>query len=410
MAAYPPTREAGLARLRDFAEKAGEEYASRRNDVPGTVSGLSYYIRHRLVSEEEVARDVLARHSFAAAEKFLQEVCWRTYWKGWLEMRPEVWFRYLNDLHVLRSRMAVEPDFAESVQRAEEGKTGLDCFDDWSRELRETGYLHNHVRMWFASIWVHTLRLPWQLGADFFMRHLLDGDPASNTLSWRWVCGLQTQGKVYLATAENIERFTEGRHAPYGLLASEAPPIPTDHPIPKPRLLEPRNLHQSGEKTVLIVTEEDLSPEHWPIPKTDIGGVILIDLIELDDSAADGTKPLSSLVSSFRSQALESTTMRLQASGYPAVTLVKGSGEECRASLQSLLTTHLTAGKPTVTMMRPSVGTIRSRIEPMVAQFVEEGISVRSLRRDWDDALWPHATHGFFRFKEQIPSVLKRLG
>jgi deoxyribodipyrimidine photo-lyase len=61
-------------------------------------------------------------------------------------------------------------------------------------------------------------------------------------------------------------------------------------------------------------------------------------------------------------------------------------------------------------MMRPSVGTIRSKIEQMVAQFVEEGISVRSLRRDWDETLCPHATHGFFRFKEQIPSVLKRLG
>ena len=138
--------------------------------------------------------------------------------------------------------------------------------------------------------------------------------------------------------------------------------------------------------------------------------MILIELIDLDASAADGTKPLSSLVSTFRSQALESTIVRLKASGYPAVTLVKGSGEECRACLQSLMTTHLTVGKPTVTMMRPSVGTIRSRIEPMVAQFVEEGISVRSLRRDWDETLWPHATHGFFRFKEQIPSVLQRLG
>jgi hypothetical protein len=242
------------------------------------------------------------------------------------------------------------------------------------------------------------------------MRHLLDGDPASNTLSWRWVCGLQTPGKVYLATAENIERFTEGRHAPYGLLASEAPPIPTDHPIPKPRHLEPRDLHPSGEKTVLIVTEEDLSPEHWPVPRADIQGVILIDLINLDDSAADGTKPHSSLVSSFRSQALESTKVRLEASGYPAVTLVKGSGEESSASLQSLMTTHLPAGKPTITMMRSSVGTIRSRIEPMVAKLAEEGFSVRSLRRDWDDTLWPHATHGFFRFKEQIPVVLQRLG
>jgi deoxyribodipyrimidine photo-lyase len=65
------------------------------------------------------------------------------------------------------------------------------------QELVETGYLHNHARMWFASIWIFTLRLPWELGADFFLRHLLDGDAASNTLSWRWVAGLHTKGKHY---------------------------------------------------------------------------------------------------------------------------------------------------------------------------------------------------------------------
>ena len=97
------------------------------------------------------------------------------------------------------------------------GATGIDCFDAWARELVATGYLHNHARMWFASIWIFTLRLPWELGADFFLRHLIDGDPASNTLSWRWVAGLQTAGKTYLATAENIARFTGGRFAPQGL-------------------------------------------------------------------------------------------------------------------------------------------------------------------------------------------------
>ena len=65
--------------------------------------------------------------------------------------------------------------------------------------LKENNYLHNHARMWFASIWVFTLDLPWQLGAEFFMKHLFDGDAAANTLGWRWVAGIQTQGKNYLA-------------------------------------------------------------------------------------------------------------------------------------------------------------------------------------------------------------------
>ncbi len=88
------------------------------------------------------------------------------------------------------------------------------------------GYLHNHARMWFASIWIFTLRLPWVLGADFFMRHLCDGDPASNTLSWRWVAGLHTRGKTYLARASNIATYTGGRFTPQDHdLAAFAPPL-----------------------------------------------------------------------------------------------------------------------------------------------------------------------------------------
>ena len=62
--------------------------------------------------------------------------------------------------------------------------------------------------MWFASIWIHTLELQWELGADFFLKHLLDGDPASNTLSWRWVAGIHTKGKNYIARKSNIEKYS----------------------------------------------------------------------------------------------------------------------------------------------------------------------------------------------------------
>jgi deoxyribodipyrimidine photo-lyase len=399
MAAYPATRGAGLARLRDFAVKAGEEYASRRNDVPGTVSGLSPYIRHRLVSEEEVARDVLARHSFAAAEKFLQEVCWRTYWKGWLEMRPEVWFRYLNDLHVLRSRMAVEPDFAESVQRAEEGKTGLGCFDDWSRELRETGYLHNHVRMWFASIWIHTLGLPWQLGADFFMRHLLDGDPASNTLSWRWVCGLQTQGKVYLATAGNIERFTNGLYSPHGLLAQEAPPMQESFTIHPSLPLSRADQHVVGEKTVLLVTEEDLLPENWGIPQRDVTSIVLL-------QAAEAYPEIGALPAAWKHKAIEGTVARLAGEFQCPVHRLQ-VGEESRSA--KLCTLLLEYGADSFSIMTPPVGPIRSLIEPVLSDLASNHVKLRKLRCPWDEAFWPHATHGFFKLKERIPSVLKQL-
>jgi deoxyribodipyrimidine photo-lyase len=403
---FPPTRETGLRRLEEFLPLAGGDYTERRNHVPGTVSALSPYVRHRLLTEDEIAGAVLKRHSFETAEKFLQEVCWRTYWKGWLEMRPDVWTNYLGDLKIVGKEWEEKSFCRNQLQAAEQGVTGLACMDAWIRELKETGYLHNHVRMWFASIWIHTLRLPWQLGADFFLRHLLDGDPASNTLSWRWVCGLQTPGKVYLASAENIERFTEGRHAPYGLLAKEPPPIPADHPIPKPRPLSPTETHRPGDKTYLFVTEEDLLPEDWDIPMTDVEGVILLDSSR---SGTDRTKPTSDLVKSFRSQALESTRQRLEALGYPSVMLLHGTWEESKMRLKELLAPQH-EGQATVTMMRQPVGVTRSLSDPIVTWMKEEGISVRSLRRGWDEALWPHATHGFFRFKEQIPSVLSNLG
>ncbi|MEY2907340.1 MAG: hypothetical protein RLZZ408_1811 [Verrucomicrobiota bacterium] len=399
-----PTRKEGLRRLEDFLPFAGKDYAERRNHVPGTVSGLSPYIRHRLITEEEIAHAVLQRHSYEAAEKFLQEVCWRTYWKGWLELRPDVWKNYLRDLDALRASMARDSELAARVASAEEGRTGIDCLDEWAKELRSTGYLHNHVRMWFASIWIHTLRLPWQLGADFFMRHLLDGDPASNTLSWRWVCGLQTQGKVYVASAENIERYTEGRYAPFGLLATEAPPIPTDHSIPKPQLLPTRETHVPGDKTLLLVTEEDLSPESWCIPTADVSGVMLIDTV-------DATAGISSKVTTFKRQALESTKERLVASGYSSVTLLSGTigtMEAQRENVSRLLQRHHVGGTSTVSMMGATVGPTRQIMDPLLSLLKQEGVSVRRLRRDWDDALWPHATHGFFRFKEQIPIVLRQ--
>eukprot|EP00873_Tetraselmis_striata_P013463 jgi/Tetstr1/433727/TSEL_022946.t1 len=147
---------------------------------------LSPYVRHRVVTEAELVRAAVDRHGEGPAEKFIQEVFWRTYWKGWLELRPGVWDDYCAAREAARAEVAGNADLAGRLARAEGAHTGIDCFDHWVRELTETGYLHNHARMWFASIWIFTLKLPWELGADFFLRHLLDGDPASNTLSWRW--------------------------------------------------------------------------------------------------------------------------------------------------------------------------------------------------------------------------------
>ena len=219
---FQPTRAAGLNRLNQFQPEMALSYARSRNTDfgPGrrpNVSCLSPWIRHRLISEQEVVSTALKAHSFDQAEKFIQEVCWRTYFKGWLEQRPQVWTAYCADrdaaLETLESHEAMLAEYNAAI----EGRTGIEGFDDWAKELVSTGYLHNHARMWFASIWIFTLRLPWELGADFFLRHLIDGDAASNTLSWRWVAGLHTKGKTYLARRSNIETYTDGRFGPTGL-------------------------------------------------------------------------------------------------------------------------------------------------------------------------------------------------
>jgi deoxyribodipyrimidine photo-lyase len=396
------TRAVGLEKLEQFLPHAGIDYAQGRNHVPGVVSGLSPYIRHRLITEEEVVAAVLGRHSEQAAEKFIQEVCWRTYWKGWLEMRPSVWFRYLDDLRSLHDRMEKEPDFEKRVRRTEQGETGIECLDDWARELRKTGYLHNHVRMWFASIWVHTLRLPWQLGADFFMRHLLDGDPASNTLSWRWVCGLQTKGKVYVATADNIERYTNGRYAPHGLVTGDTQPATEEFLIPQPLELIRPDRTAPGERTLLLVTDEDLFPESWGIPRRDVAGVVLVDTAE----ASDG---VGSLPVAWRRNAIDGSAQRLEAEFQSPIVKIhrlEGEGESIPARLQALLRDQ---GAISLSMMTPPVGPTLSLIEPILRELSKAGVTVRKLRRSWDDAFWPHATHGFFKLKERIPPVLKEL-
>ncbi|MEM6761405.1 MAG: FAD-binding domain-containing protein, partial [Pseudomonadota bacterium] len=262
-AVMEPSRRAAFARLEAFVPKAGRQYASGRNTDRGagahtSVSLLSPYLRHRLVLEQEVLAAVRAKHSVQGAEKFISEVFWRTYFKGFLERRPTIWSSYQTDLESQRNAARRDNALAADLADAEAGRTGIDAFDHWANELVDTGYLHNHARMWFASIWIFTLGLPWQWGADFFLRHLLDGDPASNTLSWRWVGGLHTKGKTYLARPDNIARYTEGRFSPKNL-AREAPALVEDEvhdllPPPAPTVT-PR------EDVLLLLTEEDCAPE-----------------------------------------------------------------------------------------------------------------------------------------------------
>ncbi|ROQ37040.1 DNA photolyase-like FAD binding protein [Frondihabitans sp. PhB188] len=398
---FIPTRSAGLDALDEFVPRAGSDYARDRNHDLGVsrdnVSELSPYVRHRLVTEHEVVAAVLDRHSLRGAEKFVQEVFWRTYWKGWLEQNPEVWRRYRRDV----GEFAIG-DLPQAYLDAVAGRTGIDAMDAWVHELIDTGYLHNHTRMWFASIWIFTLGLPWQLGADFFYRHLLDGDAASNTLSWRWVAGLQTTGKTYLASASNIAKYTEGRFSPAGL-AGEARALSED-PLPPRVAIEPDDVvGQLGDRVGLLLHEEDLEAGSLLAEQPGLADR-LVATAAVADSGERSPFEASEAVAAFTATALDDAAARtLDAGGRPAQLLA-----DTRPS--TVLRWAESEQLDTVVVPTAPMGPVHERLEKLRPVLASEGVALVSVRRRWDSLAWPHASRGFFPFREQIPRLVRQLG
>jgi len=223
---FKPSKDFAFEQLDNFIEKNLIEYSRLRNfdfgpDKRSNVSCLSPYVTHGIVNEIEIINKSLKKFSFIKNEKFIQEILWRIYWKGWMELRPKVWFDFLNDLKEIKQKYKNNEKYLNAIN----GKTNIDCFNHWIDELKNYNYLHNHTRMWFASIWIFTLGLPWQLGAEFFMKYLFDGDSASNTFGWRWVAGVQTKGKSYVALEWNIKKFTNNRFSNIKLNENPVPVI-----------------------------------------------------------------------------------------------------------------------------------------------------------------------------------------
>lgn len=401
---WPPTRAEGLRRLDAFLPRAGRDYAETRNfdHGPGrhtNVSTLSPYLRHRLVREEEVVGEVLERFSLAQAEKFVQEVCWRTYWKGWLELRPGVWRSYRAEVADRLAELDRDHRLRDRWESAISGRSGIECLDHWADELISTGYLHNHARMWFASLWIFTLRLPWALGADFFYRHLLDGDPASNTLSWRWVAGLQTQGKTYLASAGNIARFTSGRFRPTERLASTAEPVPGPPP-PRPRLLPPAD--RPGQGPVgLLLTEDDLDPTTLGLDPDQVAAIAGI--VNLDDRSP---MPVGPLPRAFTAGAMADALDRVgRTFNAPTDRL-----DPVNDWLDPVLDWAKRQNIDRIVTAESPQGPARERVDALREPLQTAGVTLAVLRKDWDETFWPFATAGFFRFKAEIPETLDRLG
>lgn len=387
---FPLTRAAALDRLDAFLPRAGADYARLRNldRGPGRhdhVSRLSPALRRRLIGEDEVARAVLARHGRQAAAKFLSEVFWRTYWKGWLEQRPTVWPQFRAAVQAARARAATDPDLSRRLARAEAGQTGIEAFDAWAVELAQTGYLHNWARMQFASIWVFTLDLPWELGADLTGRMFLDADPASNTLSWRWVAGLQTPGKAYLADPARIAAMTGGRHAPPGLARQTR--IPQDS----------------------IAVPPPAPPRAAPVPDPALPGLLLL---TTDDLSLDTQPALADLA--FRAVAhlpgdTQADRLALQDGIDRALRRWPWAQDLGPLTQQALRQARAAGCRQIVTGFAP-VGPVADRLARLRPVALAADLPLTEHMRDWDRRAWPSCHKGFFALKAEIPRLLDRMG
>lgn len=398
---FPATRQEALARLGEFLDLV-PSYAAERNYVrPGhaNVSRLSPAIRHRLLTEEEVVGAALQRHSFSRAEKFLQEVCWRSYWKGWLELRPEVWTRYLTAVERLQKE--VSPALQARLQALREGTSPSGIMNEFSRELLRTGYLHNHARMWWASYWIHHQQLPWELGAAHFFSHLLDADPASNTLSWRWVAGLQTPGKTYLARAGNIAKYCAPeilRQAGDTGLAEEVEPVLMSEEAAPETLVnedpfEPCSpIGGSSANTALLLHDEDFSLENSPLRS--LRPQVLLQFVP--------SLPTSEPPARWRQTAREDAAGRAQAH-FGLTPLRCATPQEIRAAC-------VAGGITTLALIRPAVGPLRDALHGLAEELAAVGVRLLAVRRPWDEKLTPLARRGFFPFWEKVGGRLCKHG
>ena len=376
---FEPSRAKALDKLNNFVENNLSEYSKLRNfdfgpENRSNVSCLSPYITHGIISEKEVINKSLSKFSFSKNEKFIQEVLWRTYWKGWLELRPNVWTDYLIELNKIREDFKNNQNYINAI----EGKTNIECFNVWVNELKEKNYLHNHTRMWFASIWIFTLELPWQLGAEFFMQHLYDGDAASNTLGWRWVAGIQTQGKHYLASEWNIKKFTNNRFNNIKLNENATPKVSDKTYSIVKQDFSSKNIDDKN----LFIFENNLSFE-----TTDFQNEKFEKIYIISNKNENRSIKLSEKVIRFKSLLINDQKQRLENNSIACeiidISEIKNINEK-------------------VIALYPTVGENLDYLN-------SNNFKLNFLYRKIDQYSWQYCNKGFFNFKNYIPKIITTL-
>ena len=374
---FEASRVKAIDKLNNFVEKNLSDYSKLRNfdfgpDKRDNVSCLSHYVTHGVLNEIEIIKKSLAKFSFSKNEKFIQEVLWRTYWKGWLELRPNVWNDYLVSLKSLREKFKDNKDYLKAIN----GNTNIECFNEWVKELKEKNYLHNHTRMWFASIWIFTLDLPWQLGAEFFMQHLYDGDAASNTLGWRWVAGVQTQGKHYLASEWNIKKFTNNRFNNIKLNENAPPKVSEKtYSIVKQNFANPQDINQDN----LLVFENNLSFE-----TTDFKDFKFKKIYLISNKNENRSIKLSEKVIEFKSLLIKDQEQR-----------IKNQSINC----EIIDISDVKNVDKNIIGLYPAVGENLDYLN-------SNNLKLNFLYRKLDQFSWQYCNKGFFNFKNYIPKII----
>ena len=377
---FPTNRSEALKKLENFIENNLLEYSKLRNFDFGVnnrknISCLSPYITHGVINEIEIMNKVLKKHLFAKSEKFIQEVLWRIYWKGWLELRPEVWTDYLSSLKTQREKYKTNENYFNAI----EGNTKIQCFNDWVKELKVTNYLHNHTRMWFASIWIFTLDLPWELGAEFFLKHLYDGDSASNTLGWRWVAGIQTPGKNYIASEWNIKKFTNNRYEKIKLNENAKPKTSNKiYPILNNTF---SNSEITGDK-ILLIFDNNLSFEFSDFKNKKFSKILIVNSNESREIS------LSDNVMKFKELLLQDQLQRL-----------KKIPMDC----EIIKIKDITKYDDSIYALYPSVGENLDFINSNKLK------NIKFLYRKIDQLSWGYCNKGFFNFKNYIPRIIQNI-
>jgi deoxyribodipyrimidine photo-lyase len=189
--------EVALAKIDPIA------YVHNRNFLDGAVTRLSPYIRHGILSLNEVRNHALDRGDVKAIEKFIQELGWRDFWQRIYTQNPDWLWCDIEDYKTGFGADDYADQLPDDIANGETDSAAMNHFID---ELKSTGYLHNHARMYLAAYIVHWRRVKWQAGAVFFLSHLLDGDAASNNLSFQWVASTFAN-KPYFFNLENLQKF-----------------------------------------------------------------------------------------------------------------------------------------------------------------------------------------------------------